>query len=101
MVTESNGVIHVTVPHIRTGGAAIGHGTTGEIAIVGDLVQHTGHLLGLFLGKRGERAADAAIVNPSCLEPRFGHRLILVDRVRGPAQILEILKPGENGGKEF
>lgn len=112
LVAESNRVVHVTVARIRVGGAAVGYGTTSQIAIVnqsprelqgfhgfsvqdefGDLVQHTSHLLGLFLGKRAERATDAAVVGPSGLEPGFGHRLILVNRVRGPAQILRYSSP--------
>jgi hypothetical protein len=68
---------------------------------LGDLIQHRRDLLGFRLGETGKRAADPTVIRPAGLPPGFGNRLILVNRMRRAAEVLQMLQPSQNGNQKF
>lgn len=110
----------MAVGNVRVRGAAVGHRSVGEVAIVDqatavlqgvhdlsrqnglrDLFQHGGDRLCFFLGQCRQTTTDTAVVGPGWMPPGGRHSLILINRMGRATQVLEVLQPGQYGDEEL
>jgi len=110
----------VPIGHSGVGCNGVRDRPVGEIAIVsqaartllcphcvfiqgqtGDLLQNGCQLLDFGLAEACHGSADPTVVGPARLPPVFGYRLILVNRMGRPANVLQVLQPGQDGNQEF
>ena len=120
LIPQPDFIVHVAESRVGVGVTGVGNRQAGQIAIIADalllrdqelqlgldigladLIQHSGDLAGFLPTQPAQCAAHPAVVAPARLSPGLGYRQVLVQRMGGQADVLQMLQPGQDGHQEL